>query len=199
MMMYHKPILIRGNTTFTKINILNKIESENIIKNLIERTKKPVEGTYKPYIKWVVVNIRWVYFKFRLYLEMIQLQSQNHAKTKQENIYKNYIEKKKALNVNAFKQFTNFKKQLQKMKEILLNLLALTMTALTQDGGEIPPELQAEIDSLTAAINAMGENPDRATDQSATNELAQRITDLAEKIKDDATKQKWTTKSLMQK
>ena len=80
------------------------------------------------------------------------------------------------------------------MKEILLNLLALTMTALTQGGGEIPPELQAEIDSLTAAINAMGENPDEATDQAATNELAQRITDLAEKIKDDATKTKVNNK-----
>lgn len=80
------------------------------------------------------------------------------------------------------------------MKEILLNLLALTMTALTQGGGEIPPELQAEIDSLTAAINAMGEDPDEAADQAATNELAQRITDLAEKIKDDATKTKVNNK-----
>lgn len=80
------------------------------------------------------------------------------------------------------------------MKEILLNLLALTMTALTQGGGEIPPELQSEIDSLTTAINAMGENPDEATDQAATNELAQRITDLAENIKDDATKTKVNNK-----
>ena len=80
------------------------------------------------------------------------------------------------------------------MKEILLNLLALTMTALTQGGGEIPPELQAEIDSLTAAINAMDENPDAPAGQTATNELAQRITDLAEKIKDDATKTKVNNK-----
>jgi len=74
------------------------------------------------------------------------------------------------------------------MKEILLNLLALTLTALTQGGGEIPAELQTEIDSLTASINAIGENPDEEADQAATNELAQRITDLAEKIKDDASK-----------
>lgn len=80
------------------------------------------------------------------------------------------------------------------MKEILLNLLALTMTALTQGGGEIPPELQAEIDSLTAAINAMDENPDAPADQTATSDLAQRITDLAEKIKDDATKTKVNNK-----
>ena len=80
------------------------------------------------------------------------------------------------------------------MKEILLNLLALTMTALTQGGGEIPPELQAEIDSLTEAINGMDENPDAPAAQVATNELAQRITDLAEKIKDDATKTKVNNK-----
>jgi hypothetical protein len=80
------------------------------------------------------------------------------------------------------------------MKEILLNLLALTLTALTQGGGEIPAELQAEIDSLTAAINAMSENPDEGGDQSVTDELAQRITDLAEKIKNDAEKVKVSNK-----
>lgn len=80
------------------------------------------------------------------------------------------------------------------MKEILLNLLALTLTALTQGGGEIPPELQSEIDALTAAINAMDENPDAPADAEAANDLAQRITDLAEKIKDDATKTKVNNK-----
>lgn len=74
------------------------------------------------------------------------------------------------------------------MKEILLNLLALTMTALTQGGGEIPAELQSEIDSLTAAINALSENPDEAGDQTATNDLLQRLTDVAEKIKDAGVK-----------
>ena len=80
------------------------------------------------------------------------------------------------------------------MKEILLNLLALTLTALTQGGGEIPPELQSEIDSLTEAINGMDENPDAPADPEAANDLAQRITDLAEKIKDDATKTKVNNK-----
>ena len=80
------------------------------------------------------------------------------------------------------------------MKEILLNLLALTMTALTQGGGEIPPELQTEIDGLTAEINAMDENADAPADATATNELAQKITDLAEKIKDDAAKTKVNNK-----
>jgi len=80
------------------------------------------------------------------------------------------------------------------MKEILLNLLALTMASLTQNGGEIPAELQAEIDALTAAINAMGENPDEAADQTATNDLLQKVTDIAEKIKDASEKQKVTNK-----
>jgi hypothetical protein len=39
---------------------------------------------------------------------------ENTAKTKQEDIYKKHIDKRKALNFNAFKTFTNFKKQLQK-------------------------------------------------------------------------------------
>lgn len=80
------------------------------------------------------------------------------------------------------------------MKEILLNLLALVLTALTQGGGEIPPELQTEIDSLTEAINAIGENPDAGGDQAATNALMQRITDIAEKIKDNAEKVKVSNK-----
>ena len=74
------------------------------------------------------------------------------------------------------------------MKEILLNLLALTLTALTQNGGEIPAELQAEIDALTEAINGLSESTDEEPDASATNDLLQRLTDVAEKIKDNATK-----------
>lgn len=74
------------------------------------------------------------------------------------------------------------------MKEILLNLLALTLTALTQNGGEIPAELQAEIDALTEAINGLSESAEAEHDASATNDLLQRLTDVAEKIKDNATK-----------
>ena len=80
------------------------------------------------------------------------------------------------------------------MKKVFLDLLALVLVALTQGGGEIPPELQTEIDGLTAEINAMDENPDAPADQAATNELAQKITDLAEKIKDDAAKSKVNNK-----
>ena len=116
MMMYHKPIVgVRGNANDLQreINILNKIESENIIKNLIERTKKPVEELTN------LISNEWWLTSDEAILNLgftgnDSTAIQNTAKTKQENIYKNYIEKKKALNVNAFKQFTNFKKQLQR-------------------------------------------------------------------------------------
>lgn len=80
------------------------------------------------------------------------------------------------------------------MKEILLNLLALAMTALTQNGGEISPELQAEIDALTAAINALSDNPDAGVDDTASNELLQKLTDLAANIKNEAEKAKVSNK-----
>ena len=116
MMMYHKPMVgVRGNANDLQreINILNKIESENIIKNLIERTKKPVEELTN------LISNEWWLTSDEAILNLgftgnNSTAIQNHAKTKQENIYKNYIEKKKALNVNAFEQFTNFKKQLQR-------------------------------------------------------------------------------------
>ena len=116
MMMYHKPMVgVRGNANDLQreINILNKIESENIIKNLIERTKKPVEE-----LSSLISNEWWLTSDEAIlnlgFTGNDSTAIQNTAKTKQENIYKNYIEKKKALNVNAFKQFTNFKKQLQR-------------------------------------------------------------------------------------
>ena len=75
------------------------------------------------------------------------------------------------------------------MKEILLNLLALALTALSQ-GGEIPAELQSEIDSLKEAIDALpAESGAAAPDQTATNELLQRMTNIAEQIKDANGKQ----------
>ena len=78
------------------------------------------------------------------------------------------------------------------MKDILLSLLALVLTALTPGGGEIPPELQAEIDSLKEAINAMAEGaPEEGAEPPAnnaevTNQILQRLTDLASKVKNSA-------------
>ena len=77
------------------------------------------------------------------------------------------------------------------MKEILLNLLALVLTALTPGGGEIPPELQAEIDSLKEAINGVDatESEEAPVDKTeVTNSLLQRLTELTEKVKNSAEK-----------
>lgn len=74
------------------------------------------------------------------------------------------------------------------MKEILKTLLALALTAITQSGGEITPDLQAEIDALNAAIEALPEDSAQSQDPNATNDLALRITNLAEHIKDQGAK-----------
>jgi ATP-dependent protease ClpP protease subunit len=114
--MYHKPSAgLNGNSDDFKktIEYLDMLENENILKNLEARTKKPIEE-----LRTLIANEWWLTSdEAILNLGFVGLNSFaviNHAKTKQENIYKNYIEKKKALNVNAFKQFTNFKKQLQR-------------------------------------------------------------------------------------
>ena len=117
MLMYHKPMIgMRGNANdFRKqIEILDKIESENIMFNLLARTKKPIDELTK-----LIENEWWLTSdEAILSLGFIGIQSvaiENTAKTKQENIYKNYLEKKKALSAsNAFINFINFKKQLQK-------------------------------------------------------------------------------------
>lgn len=78
------------------------------------------------------------------------------------------------------------------MKEILTNLLALVLTALTPEGGEIPAEMQAEIDSINEAIAAL---PDEgAPDNSAVTDALKRVTDLADKIKNDVDRSKVTNK-----
>ncbi len=116
MMMYHKPLVgMFGNANdFRKqIEILDKIENENILKNLVARTKKPIDELIK-----LIADEWWLTSDDAIlnlgFVGTTSLAIENKAKTKQENIYKNYLEKKKALNVDAFKQFTNFKKQLIK-------------------------------------------------------------------------------------
>ena len=116
MVMNHKP---EGGIHGTAIqmrnqaDMLDKIENDTLLKNLQSRSKKSIDD-----LSQLIANEWWLTSdESILNLGFVGLNSfavMNHAKTKQENIYKNYIEKKKALNVNAFKQFTNFKKQLQR-------------------------------------------------------------------------------------
>lgn len=115
MMMYHKPSIgMWGNANdFRKqIDILDKIEKENIIKNLEIRTKKPIDE-----LTTLIANEWWLTSDEAVqnlgFISSGVTAIENKAKTKQENIYKNYLEKKKALNDNAFKQFINFKNSLK--------------------------------------------------------------------------------------
>jgi len=77
------------------------------------------------------------------------------------------------------------------MKEIFKTFLALILTALTPDGGAIPPELQTEIDALTASIDALpdagSEGAPPAGNKVTENEIADKMTNLAGKIKNTAT------------
>ena len=116
MVMNHKPAGGGyGNSIELQRSIdqLDKIENDILLKNLTARSGKTTEEVAE-----LISNEWWLTSdEAILNLGFVGLKSfavMNHAKTKQENIYKNYIEKKKALNVNAFKQFTNFKKQLQR-------------------------------------------------------------------------------------
>ena len=116
MMMYHKPLVVmRGNANdFRKqIEILDKIESENIISNLCIRTKKPADE-----LSTLIDNEWWLTSDEAIQNLGFVLSSstaiENTAKTKQENIYKNYLEKKKALSAsNAFDLFINHKNSLK--------------------------------------------------------------------------------------
>ncbi len=116
MVMYHKPMVgASGNASELKkqIDQLDKIESENIIKPLINRTGKTASHLMD------LIEGEWWLTSSEAILELgfVGLDSfavMNSLITKQKTIYKNYIEKRKALKVDAFKQFNNFKKQLKK-------------------------------------------------------------------------------------
>lgn len=116
MVMNHKPAGGGyGNSIELKRSIdqLDKIENDILLKNLTARSGKTTEE-----VSMLIENEWWLTSdEAILNLGFAGLNSfavMNHAKTKQENIHKNYIEKKKALNTNVYKQFINFKKQLTK-------------------------------------------------------------------------------------
>ena len=116
MVMNHKPSSgLNGNAIEMRnqADMLDKIENDILLKNLSARTKKPIDE-----LSSLIATEWWLTSdEAILNLGFVGLNSfavMNHEKTKQENIFKNYLEKRKALNVNVFKQFTNFKKQLQK-------------------------------------------------------------------------------------
>lgn len=116
MVMYHKPSVgLNGNANdlVFEAEKLDRIENENILKPLNIRTKKPIDELSNLIAKewWLTSDEAIEILGFKPLNTNAVF---NKTKTKQTDIYKNYIEKKKALTVDAFKQFTNFKKQLTK-------------------------------------------------------------------------------------
>lgn len=116
MMMYHKPMIgAHGNAMELQkqIDKLDKIENENILKPLSIRTKKPTDELAKLISGewWLTSDEAISVLGFN---KLNSFAIQNKATTKQEAIYKNYIEKKKAITSNTFTNFSNFKKQLTK-------------------------------------------------------------------------------------
>ena len=114
MVMNHKPESgIHGTSVQMRnqADMLDKIENENVLKNLVARSGKPIEE-----LRALIADEWWLTSdEAILNLGFVGLNSfavMNRAKTKQENIYNKYMEKKKALNIDVFKQFINFKKQL---------------------------------------------------------------------------------------
>ena len=115
MVMYHKPLtMAMGNANdFQKqITLLNKIENENILKALAIRTKKPTDE-----LTTLLLNEWWLSSDEAIqnlgFIATKKAAIENTAKTKQENIYNNYINRKKALNSNVYNRYINLKNSLK--------------------------------------------------------------------------------------
>lgn len=113
--MYHPPMGgAFGNVTEMQrvINLLNKIEAEHVIKNLIGRTGKTGEELTN-----LIKNEWWLSSDEAIqdlgFIATKKAAIENTAKTKQENIYKNYISRKKALNSNVYNRYINLKNSLK--------------------------------------------------------------------------------------
>lgn len=115
MIMYHKPQVGVSGDAFTLRAVakrLDKIENENIIKNLMLRTnKQPIE------IAELIKNEWWMTSDEAIQaLKFSSLEQEavfNKATTNQLNIYHNFLEKKKALSNNAYQIFINHKNSLK--------------------------------------------------------------------------------------
>ena len=116
MIMYHKPSVWSGGNAVDlrkTANLLDKIESENIMKNLVVRTKKPIdELTGLVAAEWWLTSDEAISNLGFIATKTIAIENKA-AKTKEQNIYKNYIERKKALAINAHSIFINHKNSLK--------------------------------------------------------------------------------------
>jgi len=117
MVMYHKPLqAIFGNANdFRKtIEVLDKIENENIIRNLATRTGKADND-----LKQLISNEWWLTSEEAINTLKFTAKTNtavfNKANTKQLDIYKNFIEKRKALNSKSdvYANFIHYKNLLK--------------------------------------------------------------------------------------
>lgn len=115
MVMYHKPsTCVWGNSKdlIKAAALMDKMESENILKNLAIRTKKDIND-----LSLLIENEWWLTSNEAVKeLGFFAIKSkaiENKGKTKMENIYKNYTERKKALASNAYQIFINHKSRLK--------------------------------------------------------------------------------------
>jgi hypothetical protein len=94
------------------LKFFDKIENENIIKNLTIRTKKPVDEIVK-----LIADEWWLTSDEAInnlgFVGTSTLAIENTAKTSRKTYTRIILKKKKALNSNAFKQFINFKNSLR--------------------------------------------------------------------------------------
>jgi hypothetical protein len=114
--MNHKPTAaINGNANDlrTQADVLDKVENEIILKNLHARTGKPINELSQLLVEgwWLTSEEAVQMLKFG---ELKTAAIMNHAKTSQENIYKNYLQRKKTLSADVYAQFINIKKRLSK-------------------------------------------------------------------------------------
>jgi ATP-dependent protease ClpP protease subunit len=116
MVMNHKPTAYIGGNAIdmrTQADVLDKVENEIILKNLHARTGKPINELSQLLINgwWLTSGEAVQLLKFG---ELKTTAIMNHAKTSQETIYKNYLQRKQTSGVDAYTQFINIKKRISK-------------------------------------------------------------------------------------
>jgi len=115
MVMYHKPMVdVSGNSNDLRktARLLDKMEKDNVLANLEIRTGKIVDE-----LALLIAEEWWLSSD-----EAVQMLGfidagvnaiENKAQTSQIGVYKNYLKRKKALNVNAYSIFINHKNNLR--------------------------------------------------------------------------------------
>lgn len=115
MVMYHKPAVdVSGDATQLRktAKLLDKIEKDNVLANLTLRTSKPIDE-----LAMLIAGEWWLSSDEAV--QMLGFEDagvsaiENKIETRQIGVYKNYMERKKALSNNAYSIFINHKNNLK--------------------------------------------------------------------------------------